>query len=89
MPRKAPTSPSDAEIRRVLSEMGRRGGKKGGALGGKARWEGVSPEQRSEQMSKTAQARVKKLSRKKRKEIALKASAARWGAKKSSPPADA
>jgi len=37
--------------------LGRKGGKAGGSKGGKARWEGVSPEQRSEITRKAARAR--------------------------------
>jgi hypothetical protein len=37
--------------------LGRKGGKKGGPKGGKARWEGVSPEERSAIARKAARAR--------------------------------
>ena len=40
--------------------LGRKGGKKGGPKGGKARWEGVSPEQRREIARKAAFARWKR-----------------------------
>ena len=37
--------------------LGRKGGLKGGKKGGKARWAGISPEERSEILRKAAQAR--------------------------------
>ncbi len=37
--------------------LGRRGGKKGGPKGGKARWEGVSAEERRDHARKAALAR--------------------------------
>ena len=39
--------------------LGRKGGKKGGPKGGKARWEGVSPEQRTEILRRASLARWK------------------------------
>jgi hypothetical protein len=40
--------------------LGKKGGKIGGPKGGKARWEGVSPEQRSEAARRAALARWRK-----------------------------
>jgi hypothetical protein len=37
--------------------LGRKGGLKGGKKGGKARWDGVTPEERSEILRKAVQAR--------------------------------
>jgi hypothetical protein len=37
--------------------LGRKGGKKGGPKGGKARWEGVSAEQRAEILRRASRAR--------------------------------
>jgi hypothetical protein len=47
--------------------LGRKGGKVGGPKGGKARWEGLSPEQRSELARKAVRARWDK-AKKTRKE---------------------
>lgn len=52
---------SDEELRRVMSSLG----KKGGPVGGKKRWEGMTPEERSAAM----------------KDIAAKGTEARWGKK--------
>jgi hypothetical protein len=40
--------------------LGQKGGKKGGPKGGRARWVGLSPEERSELMRRAAQARWRK-----------------------------
>lgn len=45
--------PTKAEIRAFMRAMGSKGGKKGGKL----RWEGVSPEKRSQITSNAAKAR--------------------------------
>lgn len=52
---------SKEELRRVMSSLG----KKGGPVGGKKRWEGMTPEERSAAM----------------REIAAKGTQARWGTK--------
>jgi hypothetical protein len=58
-------------------------GRLGGKVGGKARMEAMSPEERTEFASKGGavggRARADKLSSKRRSEIARKAAAARWG----------
>ena len=48
-----PAKLTKAEISRLMTAMGRRGGKKGG----KSRWSGVSAEERSAALSKAAKAR--------------------------------
>jgi hypothetical protein len=45
--------------------LGRKGGKKGGRKGGKARWEGVSPQERSEILRRAVEARWKKVGKRK------------------------
>ena len=40
--------------------LGRKGGKKGGPKGGRARWAGLSPEERSELMRRAARSRWRK-----------------------------
>jgi hypothetical protein len=40
--------------------LGRKGGKKGGSKGGRARWEGISPEERSEIARRAVLARWRK-----------------------------
>jgi hypothetical protein len=46
--------------------LGRKGGKKGGASGGKARWAGLSAEQRSDLMRKAVVTRWAKAKKRKR-----------------------
>lgn len=45
--------------------LGRKGGKKGGRKGGKARWKGLSAEEKSELMRQAVQARWDKAKQKK------------------------
>lgn len=52
-------SPSDAEIRRVMAELGRRGGR----VGGRQRAANMTPEERSNAASLAAAARWKKTKR--------------------------
>jgi len=59
--RKPKLGSSDAEaMLKRLYEAWRRGGKVGGPKGGKARWEGVSPERRREIARNAALARWRK-----------------------------
>jgi hypothetical protein len=51
--------PSDGEIRRVMAELGRRGGR----IGGKQRAQNMTPEERSNAASLAASARWKKAKR--------------------------
>jgi len=50
------TEPSARQISKIMSAMGRKGGKKGG----KNRWQGMTPEERSQSASNAAKARWSK-----------------------------
>ncbi len=53
-------------VREALAELGRIGGKKGGAKGGKARAQRMTPEERREAARRAVQARWAKAKQKKR-----------------------
>ena len=54
----------DPAVREALRALGRVGGKKGGPKGGKARWKGVSAEERRAHARKAARARWAKAKKK-------------------------
>jgi len=65
--------------------LGRMGGKAGGPMGGKARWTGVSPAERSAFMRRAVRVRWAKMSVAARSEFMRRAVQARWAkAKKKS-----
>jgi hypothetical protein len=70
---------NNEEISRAMSLIGRIGGKKGGRKGGKARWEGLSPEDRQKLASSGGAARARNMTQAQRSEAARKASLAYWG----------
>lgn len=70
--------PSPAEISRIMSLMGKIGGIKGGKKGGKARWVGLTPEDRQKVAAAGGTARAKKMTKAQRSESARKAALARW-----------
>ena len=71
--------PTRAEISRVMSLMGKIGGIKGGKKGGKARWAGLTPEDRQKLAAAGGTARAKRMTKAQRSESARKAALARWG----------